>query len=93
MSKLPIEEKLIHYLSRWPEGLSTGRMEAWIASCTRGGGYSMREYDQALYNLRDSGRVSCVNKIWYLKDIPTAFRELANDRAKARTLKHNNERT
>jgi hypothetical protein len=84
MNKLPIETKLIVYLSRWPEGLSTSRMQAWIASCRKDDGYTMREYDSALISLRDSGRVACVNKIWYLKDIPTAFRELGNDRLNRR---------
>ena len=76
----PLESKLIVYLSRWPEGLSTTRMQAWIASCRKNGGFTFTEYDDALRSLRDSGRVACVNKIWYLKDVPTAFRDNAIDR-------------
>ena len=70
--KVAIETKLIRYLYRWPEGLSTTRMAAWIASCRKDDGYTNKEYESALYSLRDSGRVACVNKIWYLKDIPSA---------------------
>ena len=84
MSKLPIETKLVVYLSRWPEGLSTTRMYAWIESCRKDNGYTSAEFDSALKSLRDSGRVACVNKIWYLKDIPTAFRELGNERKRKR---------
>ncbi len=84
MSKLPIEEKIILYLSHWPEGLSTSRMQAWIASCRKDNGYTFGEYDDALRSLRDSGRVACVNKTWYIKDIPTAFRGLADTRREKR---------
>ena len=62
-----IEGKLLRYLSGWPEGLTTARMGAWIHSCTRLGGYSEREYDDALRKLRDSGRIAIANGIWYLR--------------------------
>jgi len=72
--RLDIETKLLRYLGRWPEGLSTARMRAWIDSCRKHGGYTPSEYEGALYSLRDSGRVACVNGVWYLKDFPSKWR-------------------
>lgn len=67
-----IEGKLLRYLGTWPEGLSTSRMGAWIKSCSRGGGYSEREYEAGLTKLRDSGRIAIANGIWYLRSKPKA---------------------
>lgn len=75
VSKLAIETKLLRYLGRWPEGLSTGRMRAWIASCSKDNGYTHQEYETALTNLRDAGRVACTNGNWWLKDLPSSMRE------------------
>lgn len=74
------EEKIIRYLGRHPSGLSTGTITAWIESCRRGGGYTFQELQQALYALRDSGRVAVTNKLWWLKDISTTMKEAANER-------------
>lgn len=68
------ETKLLRYLLRWPQGLTTGRMRAWIDSCRKGGGYTVKDFEQALYSLRDSGRISCVNGLWWLKDIPSGLK-------------------
>lgn len=62
-----IESRLLRYLGTWPEGLTSDRMGAWIHSCSKQGGYSESEYQQALYRLRDSGRIAIANKIWYLR--------------------------
>lgn len=62
-----IESRLLRYMAGWTEGLSTDRMGAWIHSCTRGGGYSEKEYQDALRRLRDSGRIAIANGIWYLR--------------------------
>jgi hypothetical protein len=73
--KLDIETKLLRYLLKWPSGLTTPRMRAWIDSCTKAGGYPWQEFEAALYSLRDSSRIACVNGIWYLKDIPSSMKE------------------
>lgn len=75
MSKLDIQTKLLRYLMRWPEGLSTGRMRAWIASCRKHDGYTHQEYETALTSLRDTGRITCTNGSWWLKDLPSSMRE------------------
>lgn len=62
-----IDSRLIRYLSGWPEGLSTDRMGAWIHSCSRGGGYSEKEYQEGLKRLRDSGRIAIACGVWYLR--------------------------
>jgi hypothetical protein len=67
-----IDGKLMRYLSGWSKGLSTSRMGAWIKSCTRGGGYSEKEYEAGLTRLRDSGRIAIANGIWYLRGKPKA---------------------
>jgi len=66
-TKEPAESRLLRYLGTWPTGLSTDRMGAWIASCSRGGGYSEKEYQAALTKLRDSGRIAIANGIWYVR--------------------------
>lgn len=66
-TKEPAESRLIRYLGTWPSGLSTDRMGAWIASCSRGGGYSEKEYQAALTKLRDSGRIAIANGTWYAR--------------------------
>jgi hypothetical protein len=65
--KEPIDNRIFRYLSTWPEGLSTVRMSAWIQSCTREGGYTLREFDDGLRRLRDSGRIAIANGIWYIR--------------------------
>lgn len=62
-----VESRLLRYLSTWPEGLSSDRMGAWIHSCSRGGGYSEKEYQGALYSLRNSGRIAIANDVWYIR--------------------------
>ncbi len=62
-----IESRLLRYMSGWPEGLSTDRMGAWIHSCTKGGGYTEKEYRDALTHLRDSGQIAIANSVWYIR--------------------------
>lgn len=62
-----IDGRVMRYLSSWPEGLSTARMAAWIQSCSRGGGYTPQEYEGALRELRDSGRIAIANGTWYVR--------------------------
>ena len=69
--KLPAEVKVLRYLARWSQGLSTLRMHAWIDSCSRGGGYTLSEFETALKRLRDSDRIAFANGVWYLRSKPT----------------------
>lgn len=62
-----IEDRITRYLGTWSEGLSTARMNAWVDSCYRGGGYTLKEYMDALRRLRDSGRIAFACGIWYLR--------------------------
>jgi hypothetical protein len=57
--------RILRYLGSHPSGLSTDAMASWIRHCTKLGGYTMREYEAALTQLRDSGRIAIANKIWY----------------------------
>ena len=74
-AKLTVETKVIQYLARHPDGLGTLSMNAWIDSCTRGGGYFFQEYMSALYSLRDSGRIAFANGVWYLRGAITSKQE------------------
>lgn len=65
--RVVLEDRLLRYLGTWPEGLSTDRMGAWIHSCSKNGGYTEKEYQQALRNLRDSGRIAIANSVWYIR--------------------------
>lgn len=64
-----IDSRIIRYLSGWPEGLSTDRMAAWIRSCVKAGGYSMREFEDSLTRLRNAGSIAIANKIWYTRKV------------------------
>lgn len=66
-TRVDIEKKLTRYLTCNPKGVSSRLMAAWIASCSRGGGYSLKEYEAALYRLRDSNRAAFANGVWYLR--------------------------
>ncbi len=65
--KPDIEAKLIRYLTTNPKGVSTALMNAWIDSCSRGGGYTWAECDAAKQRLRDSGRIAFASGVWYLR--------------------------
>lgn len=69
LGKQSVENRLIRYLTAWPEGISTDRMGAWIHSCTKHGGYKEKEYQDALRSLRDSERIAIANGIWYLRGV------------------------
>lgn len=62
-----IEGKLVRYLSGRPQGLSTDRMGAWIHSCTKGGGYTEKEFSEAQKSLREKGIIAFANGVWYLR--------------------------
>lgn len=62
-----LRKRLLFYLSRH-EQLSSEAMFAWTRSC-RKPPYSLQEFDQALYDLRDGGAVQCVNGLWYIRGI------------------------
>jgi hypothetical protein len=67
--KLTAEVKVTQYLARWPEGLTSARMGAWINSCTKHEGYTPKEFESALRFLRDSGRIAIANGIWYPRGV------------------------
>lgn len=67
VGKPTAECKIERYLARWPEGLTRSRMAAWIDSCTKNDGYTPREFEAGLKNLRDSARIAIANGIWYLR--------------------------
>jgi len=66
-----IEGKLVRYLSGWPQGLSTDRMGAWIHSCTKGGGYTEKEFTEARRSLREKGIIAFASGVWYLRKTVT----------------------
>lgn len=65
VGKPTAETKIERYLAAHPEGLTSARMAAWIASCTKDDGYTIREYEAALKTLRDSSRIAFACGIWY----------------------------
>jgi hypothetical protein len=67
VGKPTAERKVEQYLARWPQGLTSARMAAWIDSCTKDGGYSWKEFETAKKTLRDSGVIAHANGIWYLR--------------------------
>lgn len=73
-AKLTVETKVSQYLARHPDGLGTLRMNAWIESCRRGG-YTLKEFNDALRSLRDSGRIAFANGVWYLRGTITVTKE------------------
>lgn len=73
-------DKILRYLGRWPSGLPSAKMRAWIDSCRKGGGYTPAEYEQALIELRSAGVIACTNGIWWLKDVSTTMREAETER-------------
>jgi hypothetical protein len=74
------EDKIIVYLMRHPTGVSGSQIDAWLDSCRKDGGFTYAEMCDAKRTLRDQGRIVCTNRIWWLKDIPTATKEAAHER-------------
>jgi hypothetical protein len=62
----PLARRIVRYLHKHV-ALSTAQMYAWAHSCTKGGGYSLGEFDQTLRDLRNEGRIACANGEWYLR--------------------------
>lgn len=74
------ETKILRYLMRHPSGVSGSQIDAWLDSCRKDGGFIYAEMCAAKTSLRDSGRIACTNGVWWLKDIPTATKEAADER-------------
>lgn len=67
-SDLECQTKIIKYLMRHPSGVSGRLMAAWLDSCTKDGGFTWHQVDNAKIALRDQGRIACTNGTWWLKD-------------------------
>ena len=65
----PLARRIVRYLQKHV-ALSTSQMYAWAHSCTKGGGYSLGEFDQTLRDLRNDGRIAYANGEWYLRYPP-----------------------
>lgn len=74
------EIKILRYLMRHPSGVSGSHINAWLDSCRKDGGFTYADMCAAKTSLRESGRIVCTNGNWWLKDIPTAVKEAANER-------------
>ncbi len=60
-----IEQRVFRYLHRHPEGVSGQQITAWLKSCKVD--HTIQSIEQALYNLRDLGKISHTNGIWWLR--------------------------
>lgn len=65
--KPDLEQRILRYLSKYPEGLTNALLRAWIDSCRKGGGYTQKETDEVIRRLRDEGRIICTSGLWWLR--------------------------
>lgn len=70
------KKRIRKYLRKHKSGLSTGQMKTWTDSVRKGGLIYLPDYQQALYEMRDSHEVSCTNDVWWLRNQPKGEPEL-----------------
>ena len=74
--KVSAEDKILRYLFKHPSGVSNRQINAWLDSCRKDGGFTFAEMAGAKIALRNAGRIVCTNGLWWLKDIPSAMKDL-----------------
>jgi hypothetical protein len=65
--RVDLERRILNYLHKRPEGLSDAQLRAWVASCSRGGGYTIAEANDTLRMLRERGSIACTNGLWWIR--------------------------